>query len=391
VLTYQELVARAKNQIEEIGPAELEPRLGRGPVLLDVREADEYEQGALEGAVFIPRGILESTAAQRLPDPSAEIVIYCAAGHRSALAALALQQMGYANVSSLRGGFTQWKSDGRPWTIPVSLSKDQQQRYSRHTLLPEVGTEGQQKLLDSRILLVGAGGLGSPAALYLAAAGVGTLGIVDSDVVEVSNLQRQIIHDESQIGRSKVDSARRRIADLNPDVDVVGYGERLTADNVLDIMTGYDVVVDGGDNFPTRYLVNDASLHLRIPVVHGAIFRFEGQVSVFDPYAGPCYRCLFPKPPPPELAPSCAEAGVLGVLPGIIGSIEAMEAIKLVLGIGETLAGVLLTYDALTQDFRRLKLSRNPQCPACADESMPPVIVQYDDLCTPAGSVARSV
>lgn len=388
--TYQDLVAQAKEKISEIGPDDLEPRIGTGPVLVDVREAEEFEQGALDGALFIPRGILESNAAQRLPDPGAEIVIYCAAGHRSALAALALEEMGYENVSSLRGGFTQWKNEGRPWTVPVTLSKDQQQRYSRHTLLPEVGVEGQQRLLDARVLLVGAGGLGSPAALYLAAAGIGTLGIVDSDVVEISNLQRQIIHDGSQVGRSKVDSARRRIGDLNPDVQVVGHAERLTADNVLDIMSGYDVVVDGGDNFPTRYLVNDASLHLRIPVVHGAIFRFEGQASVFDPYVGPCYRCLFPKPPPPELAPSCAEAGVLGVLPGIIGSIEAMEAIKLILGIGEPLTGVLLTYDALTEDFRRLKLRRNPDCPACADESMPPVIVQYDDLCTPAGSVARS-
>jgi sulfur-carrier protein adenylyltransferase/sulfurtransferase len=388
-LSYSELVAAAKREIREIDPAQLAERLGPRVVVLDVREADEVSQGVIAGAKAIPRGLLESNVSGVVSDPTAEVVVYCAGGARSALAAKALQEMGYDNVSSLTGGFGRWKAEGRPWVMPRSLTADQKVRYSRHTLLPEVGEEGQSRLLDSKVLLVGAGGLGSPAALYLAAAGVGTIGIVDFDVVDASNLQRQILHTVDRIGRPKVESAEETIRALNPDVKVVPYQERLSASNVLDIMKGYDVVVDGGDNFPTRYLVNDASLHLRIPVVHGAIFRFEGQASVFAPYEGPCYRCLFPQPPPPELAPSCAEAGVLGVLPGIIGSIEAMEAIKLLLGIGESLVGRLLTYDALDQEFRSLKLRRDPACRACSDETMPPAIVEYDQLCTPAGSIAR--
>jgi sulfur-carrier protein adenylyltransferase/sulfurtransferase len=393
-LSYSELVAAAKREIREIDPVQLAERLDSGVsgvVVLDVREADEVSQGIVEGAKAIPRGLLESNVAGVVPDPTTEVVIYCAGGARSALAAKALKEMGYDNVSSMTGGFGRWKAEGRPWVMPRGLTADQKIRYSRHTLLPEVGEEGQSRLLDSKVLLVGAGGLGSPAALYLAAAGVGTIGIVDFDVVDASNLQRQILHTVDRIGRPKVESAEETIRALNPDVKVVPYQERLSASNVLDIMKGYDVVVDGGDNFPTRYLVNDASLHLRIPVVHGAIFRFEGQASVFAPYQGPCYRCLFPQPPPPELAPSCAEAGVLGVLPGIIGSIEAMEAIKLLLGIGESLVGRLLTYDALDQEFRSLKLRRDPNCRACSDETMPPVIVEYDQLCTPAGSSARVV
>lgn len=390
-LTYQELVARAKQEITEISSAELEARLGNGGfTLVDVREADEHSQGAIEGAKLIPRGLLESNVPLHIPDSATEIIIYCAAGARSALAAKALRDMGYERVSSLSGGFGTWKAEGRPWTVPTTLTAEQKNRYSRHTLLPEVGEEGQAKLLDSKVILIGAGGLGSPAALYLAAAGVGTLGIVDFDVVDSSNLQRQILHTVDRIGQAKVDSAREALQALNPDVKIEPYRERLSADNVLDILSGYDLIVDGGDNFPTRYLINDASLHLRIPVVHGAIFRFEGQASVFKPYDGPCYRCLFPQPPPPELAPSCAEAGVLGVLPGIIGSIEAMEAIKLLLGIGEPLIGKLLTYDALEEEFRQLKLRRNPDCPACADEARPPVIVEYDQYCMPAGSVARA-
>ena len=389
-LTYSELIAQAKREIDEIDPATLAGRLGGDFVLVDVREGDEYAQGAIPGTKHIPRGLLEANIAMQVPDPTTPLVLYCAGGARSALAAKALKDMGYENVLSLAGGFGRWKNEGRPWAEPVTLSAEQKARYSRHTLLPEVGEEGQARLLDSKVLLVGAGGLGSPAAMYLAAAGVGTLGIVDFDVVDASNLQRQILHNVDRLGEAKVESARQTLQALNPDTKIEPYRERLSADNVLDIMSGYDVVVDGGDNFPTRYLVNDASLHLRIPVVHGAIFRFEGQASVFHPYEGPCYRCLFPQPPPPELAPSCAEAGVLGVLPGIIGSIEAMEAIKLLLGIGEPLVGSLLTYDALTQEFRKLKLRRNPSCPACADESMPPAIVEYDDLCMPAGSVART-
>jgi sulfur-carrier protein adenylyltransferase/sulfurtransferase len=389
MLSYQDVVARARREITERTPVEVEARLATGAVLIDVREPDEFEQGAIEGARPIPRGVLESTIRGQVPDPGREIVLYCAVGARSALAAKALGEMGYTDVASMAGGFERWKAEGRSWRVPVTLTADQRARYSRHTLLPEVGEEGQARLLDSRVLLIGAGGLGSPAGLYLAAAGVGTLGIVDFDVVDASNLQRQILHSLDRIGRSKVESARETLQALNPDVKIEGYPHRLSAENVLEIMSGYDVVVDGSDNFPTRYLVNDASLHLRVPVVHGAIFRFEGQVSVFRPYAGPCYRCLFPQPPPPELAPSCAEAGVLGVLPGIIGSIEAMEAIKLILAIGEPLVGTLLTYDALTQEFRRLGVRRNPACPACAEEDRPPVIVEYDQACAPGGSVAR--
>jgi sulfur-carrier protein adenylyltransferase/sulfurtransferase len=389
-MSYSELVAAAKREIREIDPAVLAAHLGRDVVVLDVREADEVSQGVIEGARAIPRGLLEANVTGVVPNPATEVVVYCAGGARSALAAKALQDMGYENVSSMAGGFGRWKSEGHPWVTPTMLTPDQKIRYSRHTLLPEVGEEGQSRLLASKVLLVGAGGLGSPAALYLAAAGVGTIGIVDFDVVDSSNLQRQILHTVDRIGTPKVESAEITIKALNPDVRVVPYQERLSASNVLDIMKGYDVIVDGGDNFPTRYLVNDASLHLRVPVVHGAIFRFEGQASVFHPYEGPCYRCLFPQPPPPELAPSCAEAGVLGVLPGIIGSIEAMEAIKILLGIGDTLVGRLLTYDALEQDFRSLKLRRNPECQACSDESMPPAIVEYDQLCMPAGSIART-
>jgi molybdopterin/thiamine biosynthesis adenylyltransferase/rhodanese-related sulfurtransferase len=388
--SYRDLVAAAKAQIREMEPEDLERRLGE-LVVLDVREADEFEQGAIPGAMFAPRGLLESSVGGQVPDPAAEVVLYCAGGARSALAAKTLADMGYRNVWSLEGGFTRWKREGLPWTTPNSLSHDQRSRYSRHILLPEVGEEGQTRLLDSKVLLIGAGGLGSPAAIYLAAAGVGTVGIVDDDVVDVSNLQRQVLHNLDRLGQPKVESARETLTALNPDVKVEPHNLRLRADNVLDVLAGYDVIVDGGDNFPTRYLVNDASLHLRKPVVHGSIFRFEGQVSVFDPYQGPCYRCQYPEPPPPELAPSCAEAGVLGVLPGIIGSIQAVETIKLILGIGETLVGRLLTYDALTQEFLDLRLKRDPDCPACGDEAMPPRLVDYDAGCAYAGPVTREV
>jgi molybdopterin/thiamine biosynthesis adenylyltransferase/rhodanese-related sulfurtransferase len=388
-LSYGELLAQAKAVIKEIDPAELETHLGR-VVLVDVREPAEFEEGVIEGALLVPRGSLEERIGELIPDRSTEVVIYCAAGARSALGALTMMGMGYTKVSSLAGGFVRWQMEGRGGEQPSPLTSDQHGRYSRHLLLPEVGVDGQVKLLQSKVLLIGAGGLGSPAALYLAAAGVGTIGIVDDDVVDASNLQRQILHNLLTLGRPKVESAREALAALNPDAKVVAYDERLTVDNVIEIMKGYDVVVDGGDNFPTRYLVNDASLHLRVPVVHGSIFRFDGQVTVFDPYHGPCYRCLFPEPPPPELAPSCAEAGVLGVLPGVIGSIQATEAIKLLLGIGESLVGRLLTYDALTQEFLTLNIRRDPNCPACADEDAPPRLVQYDEACRPVGSVARS-
>jgi molybdopterin/thiamine biosynthesis adenylyltransferase/rhodanese-related sulfurtransferase len=387
--SYRDVVAAAKQQIREIEPEDLEKRLGE-LIVLDIREADEFEQGAVPGAVFAPRGLLESSVSTHLKSPDQEVVLYCAGGARSALAAKTLQEMGYTKVWSLEGGFTRWKRDGLPWKTPDSLTSDQRARYSRHILLPEVGEEGQVKLLESKALLIGAGGLGSPAAIYLAAAGVGTIGIVDNDVVDASNLQRQILHNLDRLGQSKVESARETLTALNPDIKVEPHNVRLSADNVIDVLDGYDVIVDGGDNFPTRYLVNDASLHLKTPVVHGSIFRFEGQVSVFDPYVGPCYRCQYPEPPPPELAPSCAEAGVLGVLPGIVGSIQAVEAIKLILGIGDSLVGRLLTYDALTQEFMNLRIRRDPDCPACSDESRPPRIVEYDATCAYPGAVDRT-
>jgi len=387
--SYRDLVSRALEQIEEILPEDLEPKL-TDVVVIDVRETGEHEQGAIPGARLLPRGLLERDIGAVVSDVTAPIVLYCAGGWRSALAAFSLAEMGYQDVSSLAGGFERWKAEGRPWGAGHGLSAEQRDRYSRHLLLSEVGEAGQTRLLESKVLLIGAGGLGSPAALYLAAAGVGTIGIVDYDVVDSTNLQRQILHNLDRIGMAKTESARETISGLNPDVKVVTHNERLTADNALRIMAGYDVVLDGGDNFPTRYLVNDASLHLGVPVVHGSIFRFDGQVSVFHPYVGPCYRCLFPEPPPPVLAPSCAEAGVFGVLPGIIGSIEAMEAIKLLLDLGEPLVGRLLVYDALEQDFSTVTIGRDPSCPACADADRPPILVDYDQSCRPAGNIARA-
>ncbi len=380
--TPRELLNAAKTAITEVNGEEAEALLGKA-TFLDVREPDEYEQGALAGAVHIPRGQLEFNVEGRIPNKDAKIVAYCAAGVRSAFAAKTLGDLGYTDVSSLVGGFNRWKDDGRPWAAPKTLTADQRNRYQRHLLMPTVGEAGQQKLLDSKVLLLGAGGLGSPAALYLAAAGVGTLGIVDMDVVDASNLQRQILHNLDRIGDRKVDSAKKTIALLNPDVNVVGYDTRLGADNVLDILDGYDLVVDGTDNFPTRYLLNDASLVKRIPVVHGSIFQFDGQVTVFDPYNGPCYRCLVPVPPPADQAPSCAEAGVLGDLPGIIGSIQAVEAIKMLLGIGDPLVGRLLAYDALDESFRTFKVRREPAFPACGPDAGEIVIAEYDDLCMP--------
>ena len=360
--TYRDLLKTAKAGIREIDPETAEAQLDDS-TFLDVREQDEFEQGMIPGSVFIPRGHLEAQAENKLPDRDAPIVVYCAGGNRSAFAAKTLQDLGYSDVVSMAGGFGRWKNEGRTWITPAVLDPEQRNRYSRHLLLPEVGEPGQQKLLESRVLLLGAGGLGSPAALYLAAAGVGTLGIVDMDVVDASNLQRQILHNMERIGDRKVDSAKKTLTALNPDVDVVTYDVRFGADNILEIIDGYDVILDGTDNFPTRYLLNDASLLKRIPVVHGSIFRFEGQVTVFDPYNGPCYRCLLPEPPPPELAPSCSEAGVLGVLPGIIGSIQALETIKLLLHIGEPLRGRLLAYDALEETFRNYKVRTRPQLP----------------------------
>ena len=382
--TYRELVAAALEEVGEMTPAELVDVLDDVTVI-DVREADEYEQGAIPGSRFLPRGILERDIAVAVPDNRTPLVLYCAAGSRSALAAASLKSMGYDDVTSLAGGFERWKQEGLPWGDPTGLTSDQRARYARHVRLPEVGETGQLRLLASRALIVGAGGLGSPAALYLAAAGVGTIGVVDDDIVDASNLQRQVLHNIERVGMPKAESARETLVSLNPDVKVEMHGERLDASNALRIMSGYDVILDGGDNFPTRYLVNDVSLHLKTPVVHGSIFRFEGQASVFDPYQGPCYRCLHRVPPPPELAPSCAEAGVLGVLPGIVGSIQAMEAIKILLGIGDTLAGRLLIYDALDQDFTTVTIERDPDCPACADQENPPFIFDYDETCRPPG------
>jgi sulfur-carrier protein adenylyltransferase/sulfurtransferase len=384
VPTFREMLAQAKAVVREVEPAEAETEMNTdGTVVLDVREPDEYEQGALPGALHIPRGTLETSIEGRIPDKASHVLVYCAAGVRSAFAAKTMQELGYTDVTSVIGGFNRWKDEGRPWAAPTSLTAEQRNRYQRHLLLPEVGEAGQIKLLESKVLLLGAGGLGSPAALYLAAAGVGTLGIVDMDVVDASNLQRQLLHNTDRIGERKVDSAKKTLTLLNPDVNVVTYDVRLGADNILDIIDGYDVIVDGTDNFPTRYLVNDASLVKRIPVVHGSIFRFEGQATVFNPYVGPCYRCMIPEPPPAEMAPSCAEAGVLGVLPGIIGSIQAMEAIKIILGIGETLQGRLLAYDALEESFRTFKVNRDPECPACGRNAGEIVIAEYDDLCMP--------
>jgi len=382
VSSPRDLLNAAKAEIREIDPHEVAGRLDHF-TLLDVRENDEYEQGTIPGAVHVPRGNLEFSIEGRLPDKHAPIAVYCAGGVRSAFATKTLQDLGYSDVVSITGGFNKWKDDGLTWATPRTMTAEQRVRYHRHLLLPEVGEAGQQKLLDSKVLLLGAGGLGSPAALYLAAAGVGTIGIIDMDVVDSSNLQRQILHNMDRLGMRKVDSARMTVEAMNPDVTVKTYDTRLGADNILDIIDGYDVILDGTDNFPTRYLVNDAALLKGIPVVHGSIFRFEGQVTVFNPYVGPCYRCMIPEPPPAELAPSCAEAGVLGVLPGIIGSIQAIETIKLILEMGDPLVGRLLTYDSMDESFRTFKVRRDPQCPACGENAGPIVIAEYDDLCMP--------
>ena len=380
--TPRDLLKEAKAQTRHVVPEEVEARLGE-VVLLDVREPDEYEQGALPGAILLPRGNLEFSVEGKIPDKSKPVVVYCASGVRSVFAAKTMGEIGFTDVVEMLGGFNRWKDEGRPWRTPETLTPEQRNRYQRHLLVSEVGESGQLKLLGSKVLLLGAGGLGSPAALYLAAAGVGTIGIIDMDVVDASNLQRQILHSMDRLGERKVDSAKKTLTALNPDVDVVTYDVRLGADNILDIIDGYDLIVDGTDNFPTRYLVNDASLLKRIPVVHGSIFRFEGQVTVFDPYNGPCYRCLIPEPPPSELAPSCAEAGVLGVLPGIVGSIQAVEAIKMLLDIGDPLVGRLLAYDALEESFRTFKVRRDPNCPACGPDAPAIVIAEYDELCMP--------
>jgi sulfur-carrier protein adenylyltransferase/sulfurtransferase len=390
--TGAEVIRQIRNRIQEVDPAEVSEHLGNGITLIDVRESEEWDAGHIPGARHVPRGYLESRVEAAAPDKDARVVLYCASGQRSALAADTLQQLlGYTNVASMNGGITLWKDRGYDVEIPQSLSKEQRERYSRHLLVPEIGLEGQTKLLNAKVLALGAGGLGSPIALYLAAAGVGTLGIVDDDEVDLSNLQRQVIHTTDRIGVPKVDSAEEAIRGINPDVKVVKYKTRLDSSNIMEIIEGYDVIVDGADNFPTRYLLNDASVRLGIPVVSASILGFDGQLSVFQPHEGPCYRCLYPAPPPAELAPSCGANGVLGVLPGTMGLLQATEVIKLITGAGEPLIGRLLLYEALGATFTELKVRRDPECPVCSrdpseisDEEMG-VFPDYEAFCAAAG------
>jgi molybdopterin/thiamine biosynthesis adenylyltransferase/rhodanese-related sulfurtransferase len=386
-----ELLRQVKSQIEEVDPAEVHELMDEGVTIVDVREADELASGLIPGAKHVPRSYLETRIEGAVPDRSTPVVLYCASGNRSAYAARALERdLGYENVRSMTGGITLWKDRGYEVQVPRTLTPEQRERYSRHLLIPEIGMEGQQKLLDAKVLLLGAGGLGSPTALYLAAAGVGTLGIVDDDDVDLSNLQRQVIHNSERIGTPKVDSAEESIRALNPDVNVVKYPVRIDASNIVEIIGGYDVVVDGVDNFPTRYLLNDASVRLKIPVVSASILGFDGQLSVFKPYEGPCYRCLFREPPPAELAPSCGANGVLGVLPGTMGLLQATEVIKLIVGVGEPAIGRLLLYDALAATLTEVKVHRDPECPICsrepseiADEELG-VFPDYEAFCAAA-------
>jgi molybdopterin/thiamine biosynthesis adenylyltransferase/rhodanese-related sulfurtransferase/molybdopterin converting factor small subunit len=376
---YEDLVADARRRIRETSAAELAARLDDPPVIVDIREPHETATGSIPGAVLVPLGILERTIPRVVASRDAEMVLYCSVGSRSALAAAVLAEMGYSAASSLAGGITAWRIGGYPLQMPAEPGGEA--RHSRHLVLAEVGAEGQQRLAASRVLIVGAGGLGSPAALYLAAAGVGTLGIVDFDVVDVSNLQRQILHDTADIGRRKTDSAAEAIGRLDPGVVVETHPARLEASNVVGIASDYDLIVDGTDSFPVRYLINDAAVRLRKPLVHGSVLRFEGQVTVVDPYRGPCYRCVFPAPPPPEVSPSCSEAGVLGAVPGVVGSLQAVEALKVLLGAGDPLVARLLVYDGLAGEARVFSTARDPDCPACSDPDSPPPIVDYDETC----------
>jgi adenylyltransferase/sulfurtransferase len=374
--TFKEMIRKVKSEIREISPAEASARAERA-VFVDVREADEWEKGHVPGALFIPRGFLELRIEEKVPDKDAEVIVYCAGGTRSALGARSLQDLGYGNVASMSGGFGRWKESGLGVRVPKVMSAEQKERYSRHIKVPEVGEAGQVRLLESKVLLVGAGGLGCPAGLYLAAAGVGTLGIADFDVVDLSNLQRQVLHTNDSVGEKKTASAEKRIRALNPDVTVVRHDERLEASNVMDVIAPYDLIIDGCDNFSTKYLINDAAVLAGKTSVYGSILRFEGQMSVFVPRQGPCYRCLFPEATPAEMAPSCDEAGVLGVLPGVVGLIQATEAVKILLGRGEPLRGRLLTYDALAMSFREYKVRRDPRCAVCGDA---PTIREVSDL-----------
>ncbi len=386
--TSHDLIRHAKQTQKEVAPEEVARRLASGekPTLVDVRESEEYRAGYVPGAIHVPRGFLELRIENAVPKRDAAIVLYCAGGTRSILAAETLSHMGYTNVQSMSGGFTKWAAEGRPVDKPVILSDAERRRYARHLTIPEVGEAGQVKLLKSKILLIGAGGLGSPAAYYLTAAGVGTLGMVDFDVVDETNLQRQILHPSERVGTPKIASAKKTLQDFNPALRFVPFEERLTSANVEQIFNGFDIIVDGSDNFPTRYLINDACVRLKKPCVHGSVYRFEGQVTVFDPQkGGPCYRCLYPEPPPPELAPSCAEAGVLGVLPGIIGLLQTVEALKLLLGIGEPLVGRLLAYDALGERFREFKLRKDPDCAYCGEGKTFPGYIDYEFFCANPG------
>ncbi|MCC6764219.1 MAG: molybdopterin-synthase adenylyltransferase MoeB [Deltaproteobacteria bacterium] len=381
--TYKQIMEDARRLVPEVSVQDVQARIGKsdGSTLLDVREKEEYRDGHLAGALSLPRGFLEIRVEETVPDKTTPIIAYCAGGTRSLIAARTLKEMGYTNVVSMTGGFTAWKNAGIPFAQDHQFSAEQLSRYSRHFLLPEVGETGQAKLLAAKVLLLGAGGLGSPTALYLAAAGVGTLGIIDHDVVDLSNLQRQILHSNDRIGMPKVESAKIAIGALNPDVRVVAHQERLSSENVLDIFRQYDIIVDGCDNFPTRYLVNDACVMLGKPNVHGSIFQFEGMASVFDPRSGPCYRCLYPEPPPPGAAPSCAEAGVLGVLPGLVGCVQALEAIKLILGAGRPLIGRMVHFDTLSMEIRVNRLPRDPECPMCGEHRTITELIDYEEFC----------
>ena len=381
--TYQELMTEARDSVPEVTIDDVQAQMENGarPTLLDVREREEYREGHLEGSVPLPRGFLEMRIEEAVPDKSAPIVAYCAGGVRSLIAARTLKEMGYENVTSMSGGYTAWKNAGYKWVADRQFTPDQITRYARHFTLPEVGEAGQAKLLDAKVLCVGAGGLGSPVALYLAAAGVGTIGIADHDTVDMSNLQRQILHTNDRVGMPKVESAQMTLNALNPDVNVVQFQERLSSDNVMRIIDDFDIVVNGCDNFPTRYLINDACIMAKKTLVDGSIFQFEGQVTVVDPTEGPCYRCLFPEPPPPGMAPSCAEAGVLGVLPGLVGCMQALEAMKIILGAGKPLVGRMMHFDTLSSEIRVLKLRKDPNCLVCSENPKITELIDYEEFC----------
>ncbi len=388
MVSFSDVLQKVKKAIREVSVEETRARSSDAPdapVLIDVRERDEYEQGFIPRAEWVPRGFLELRVEDIVPERDREVIIYCAGGTRSAMAARSLEELGYTKVSSMAGGFRAWKNAGYNFERPRVLTPEQIKRYSRHIMLPEVGELGQGKLLDAKVLCIGAGGLGSPSSLYLAAAGVGTIGLVDDDLVDESNLQRQVLHNVERLGMPKVESARKTLQALNPDVQVNGHQTRMTSENVLDLLANYDVIVDGADNFPTRYLLNDAALKLGKPVIHASIFRFEGQVTTFLPDEGPCYRCLYPDPPPPGMAPSCQEAGVLGVLPGIVGCLQANEALKLILGQGKSLSGRLLVFDALGTKFRQLKLRKDPSCRVCSKDPKDIELIDYEAFCSIGG------